>query len=208
MCHIWYKRALATGSTAAAAMRAGTGAFVSMTIISWPLALGVPGADSVLLFASFGSSTCLLHVAPMSPFSRPRAVVLGHTVSALSGCAAGTMVAALGAAPAYAAPAAVALAVGSMVAARCEHPPAAGTAITAALSPLGVGVVAPFVCGQAALIVLTFALGRLVAVGGPGSETYVKESAPWSVAALALAFYGMMMWEVRTVPHTPTSQLP
>ena len=151
------------------ASRAGIGAFASMCVLSWPLALALPGADGALLFASFGSSACVLPVAPASPFARPRAVVVGHCVSSAAGAAAAAAAAALGAAPALAAPAAVALAVGAMVATRSEHPPAAGTAIITSLSPLGLHVIAPFVAVQAVMLVVSYALAARLLGGGAGA---------------------------------------
>ena len=66
-----------------------------------------------------------------------------------------------------------------MVAARCEHPPAAGTAIIAALSPLGAATLVPFVTAQALLLVGSYAAAARALGGAAQAPTYPPAAAGW-----------------------------
>ena len=162
--------AVASGPSMREIFTSATGALLTMTALSWPLYASVPGADSVFLLASFGSSACIMSVAPESPLSQPRNVILGHGVSATAGATAQALAAAAGFAPVYAVPIGVSLAVSLMMATRCIHPPAAGTAIIATLSPLSLAVLGPFVVLQGTLLVAATAAFSRIA----GRSVYLK----------------------------------
>jgi len=96
--------------------------------------LGGAGVESALLLGSFGSTAAILFMVPESPFSQPREVVGGHTLSATVGVAVAQLAALPMALPAAAAPTAVAVATVAMLKTRTMHPPAAGTALAVALA--------------------------------------------------------------------------
>ena len=84
-------------------------------------------AGSVGLVASMGASAVLLFAVPHGPLSQPWAVFGGHMASSIVGVACAKMIAE----PAFAAPVAVALAIGAMHYLRCIHPPGGATALSA-----------------------------------------------------------------------------
>ncbi len=90
----------------------------------------VEGGEGLVLVASMGASAVLVFGAPASPFAQPWAVVMGHTVSALSGCLVVRWMEAglLGGAVA------VGLAMAAMLVFRCVHPPGGSTALGVVLS--------------------------------------------------------------------------
>jgi CBS domain-containing membrane protein len=104
--------------------------------------------DFMLLFPPLGPSAFILFYTPLAESASPRSLILGHTVSLLSGL--GALVAAQALFPGLGASApvsmnwsyvtAVALAMGAasiaMVALKCVHPPAAATALIAAMGYL------------------------------------------------------------------------
>ena len=138
-------------------LTAACGALLGMSALSRPFVVAPAGAsEGLFTLASLGSSACLVFAAPAAPFSQPRNVLLGHLASSLVGLGVGKAAAVAGlAAPASSvlAPIAVAGAVGAMVTGRCVHPPAAGTAIIAMLTPLPPEAFVPLVAAQSALIV-------------------------------------------------------
>ena len=85
-------------------------------------------AQMTMIVGSFGATAVLLYGAPQAPFSQPRCVIGGHTVSALIGSAA-----AFGLPPSVAAPAAVSGSLVAMMVTKTVHPPAGGTALIATL---------------------------------------------------------------------------
>jgi len=89
------------------------------------------GSDPSLpmLIAPMGASAVLVFAVPASPLAQPWAVVVGNTLSALVGIAAGALIAD----PALAGAVAVSGAVGVMSLARCVHPPGGAVALTAVL---------------------------------------------------------------------------
>jgi CBS-domain-containing membrane protein len=86
-------------------------------------------ADAVLIIPSLGASAVLLFAAPHVPFSQPWNLVGGHLISAGVGVACARWIPDL----AVAASAAVGLAIGLMVLARCIHPPGGATALAAVI---------------------------------------------------------------------------
>ena len=89
----------------------------------------IPGVGRALLLMSIGASTVLIFGAPLSPFSSVRAVLGGHTISALIGVSCALWI------PfePLAAGAAVGLSLGAMRLCRCVHPPAGSSALLAVM---------------------------------------------------------------------------
>ena len=90
----------------------------------------IPVAVTPWLFAALGASAVLVFAVPSSPLAQPWSVVVGQFVSALSGIACAVWLGDT----AWAAAAAVGLAVASMFALRCLHPPGGGTALLMVLA--------------------------------------------------------------------------
>ena len=84
---------------------------------------------SAWLIAPMGASAVLLFCVPASPLAQPWSVVGGNTVSALVGVGCAHVVQD----PSLAGPLAGALAIGTMFALRCLHPPGGAVALTAVL---------------------------------------------------------------------------
>ena len=87
---------------------------------------GPPLSDFTTVIGSFGATAVLLYGAPAVPFSQPRNVVGGHTISAAIGSAT-----AMGLPPSAAAPIAVSTSLMAMMVTKTVHPPAGGTALIA-----------------------------------------------------------------------------
>ena len=125
-----------------------------MAALSWPLIV-LPEVSGVLSFASFGASAALIFGAPGAPFSQPRSVLLGHALSGGAGAAAGALTIAAGLPAAASAPLAVAAALWAMMAKQALHPPAAGTAILSAVTPLNIEELAAVLITQSALLIIS-----------------------------------------------------
>ena len=106
----------------------GAGLGIALTALLCHAA-GVTGALGWIV-APMGASAVLVFGVPASPLAQPWSVVGGNTVSALVGIACARWI---GQADAAAA-AAVALAIGAMLALRCLHPPGGATALLMALA--------------------------------------------------------------------------
>ena len=85
------------------------------------------------LVAPLGASAVLVFAVPSSPLAQPWSVIGGNTLSALVGAACAHFIHD----PAWAAAAAVALAIAVMFAFRCLHPPGGASALFAALGATG-----------------------------------------------------------------------
>ncbi|WP_374486165.1 HPP family protein [Zoogloea sp.] len=108
---------------------AGLGGFLAIAAVAGL----AEQASLALLLGSFGASCVLVFGFPEVPFSQPRNVVLGHTLSSLVGLA---CLAAFG--PHWwAAALAVALAIMGMMALRCVHPPAGSNPVIVFLTAPG-----------------------------------------------------------------------
>jgi CBS domain-containing membrane protein len=109
-------------------IRAGIGACVGLFVTALATHMLAPGLASWLI-APMGASAVLLFCVPASPLAQPWSVVGGNTVSALVGVACAQLV------PDFllAAPLAGCLAIGTMLALRCLHPPGGAVALTAVL---------------------------------------------------------------------------
>lgn len=88
----------------------------------------VHGYGAAMLTASIGASAVLLFGVPHSALVQPWPIIGGHLVSAVTGVASYQLIHD----PLFAAPLAVALAIGAMHYLRCLHPPGGGTALAAA----------------------------------------------------------------------------
>lgn len=104
---------------------AGVGIFVTAVLCH---AAGLTGPLSWIV-APMGASAVLVFGVPASPLAQPWSVVGGNTISALVGVACARWIAPVD----LAAAAAVALAIGTMLALRCLHPPGGASALLMAL---------------------------------------------------------------------------
>jgi CBS domain-containing membrane protein len=109
-------------------IRAGIGACIGLFVTALATHMLAPGLASWLI-APMGASAVLLFCVPASPLAQPWSVVGGNTVSALVGVACAQLV------PDFllAAPLAGCLAICTMFALRCLHPPGGAVALTAVL---------------------------------------------------------------------------
>lgn len=109
-------------------VRAGIGACVGLFVTALVSHMLAPELAAYLI-APMGASAVLLFCVPASPLAQPWSVVGGNTVSALIGVACVHLV------PDWllAAPLAGALAIGTMFALRCLHPPGGAVALTTVL---------------------------------------------------------------------------
>lgn len=109
-------------------LRACAGALVGLLLVGFctRLLLG-PGIPPLL--APMGATAVLVFVVPASPLAQPWPLVGGNLVAALVGLACAQLLPG----PLPAAPVAVALAIGLMLALRCLHPPSGAIALLAAL---------------------------------------------------------------------------
>jgi CBS domain-containing membrane protein len=109
-------------------IRAGTGACIGLFVTALVSHMLAPDLAAYLI-APMGASAVLLFCVPASPLAQPWSVVGGNTVSALIGVACVHLI------PDWllAAPLAAALAIGTMFALRCLHPPGGAVALTTVL---------------------------------------------------------------------------
>lgn len=108
---------------------AALGIFVTALVCKAASAI-IPVAATPWLFAALGASAVLVFAVPSSPLAQPWSVVAGQFVSSLSGIACAVWIGD----SAWAAGVAVGLAVASMFALRCLHPPGGGTALLMVLA--------------------------------------------------------------------------
>jgi CBS domain-containing membrane protein len=111
-------------------LRMALGALVGIAVTAWlSHQLGTP-APLTWIVAPMGASAVLVFCLPASPLAQPWAVVAGNTVSALVGMACVHLIPSTD----LAAAAAVALAIGAMLALRCLHPPGGASALLMVMS--------------------------------------------------------------------------
>jgi len=142
-------------SNAGAALISGLGSGVAIFVLA-SLSLSL---ERMLLIAPFGATCVLLFALPQSPLARPRNVIGGHGISAISGLA---VLHLLGAGPG-ACGLAVGLAIAAMQITETIHPPAGGTPLVVMI--LGAGwsfLVLPILAGTVALVLLALVWHRLV----------------------------------------------
>jgi len=109
-------------------VRAVVGACAGLFVTALAMHMLVPQLAAYLI-APMGASAVLLFCVPSSPLAQPWAVVGGNTVSALVGAACLHLVPD----PLLAAPLAGCLAIATMFALRCLHPPGGAVALTTVL---------------------------------------------------------------------------
>ena len=110
----------------------GAGGFVGLSILS-TLHYGLAPGDITTILASFGPTSMMIFVFPDAHFSQPKNVIGGHLISAFWGICTAQLVSLHLEAPWLAGPTAVGGAIILMLSTRLVHPPAAGTALLAAL---------------------------------------------------------------------------
>ena len=125
----------------------GACSFVAIALLAWLSETGV----HPLVLGSFGASCVLLFGYPDSPFSQPRHIVLGHTLSTLMGLA---VLMTLGA-HWWSMALAVALSIMVMMKLGTMHPPAGSNPlIVMMLKPGWVFALTPTLVGAVLLVVL------------------------------------------------------
>lgn len=138
-------------------------AFVGIAAIGLVDRLGLPGLDPVFLVGSLGATAVILFGAPDSPMAAPRAVLVGHVVSALLGVACFRL---FGASPWFSGALAVALSIAVMQRTGTLHAPGGATALIANIGPervkaLGFGYAfAPVLSGAVILVAVAFLVHR------------------------------------------------
>jgi CBS domain-containing membrane protein len=111
-------------------LRGGLGAFVGIVLAAYAgKAFDVGPAALPYIIAPMGASAVLLFAAPASPLAQPWPVVGGNLASTVVGVAAGRVFDE----PALAASSAVAVAIATMMALRCVHPPGGACALFASV---------------------------------------------------------------------------
>jgi len=129
------------------------GAWIGLMFTEW-VGRQALGGFNPWFIAPMGASAVLLFAAPASPLAQPWSIVGGNIVSAIVGVCCFKFLPA-----GYAAPVAVAVAIGMMFALRCLHPPGGAVALTAvlggpAVTSLGFGFVASPVAVNSIVLVL------------------------------------------------------
>jgi len=115
------------------------------------------------LVASMGAAAVLVFAMPQSPVSQPFPVIVGHLVAATLGVACAKTIGD----PVLASAAAVALAIGGMIALRCTHPPGGAAALGAvvggpAIHDLGwLYVLIPVAMNAIILVILAIVFNRV-----------------------------------------------
>ena len=110
----------------------GAGGFVGLSILS-TLNYGLALGDITTILASFGPTSMMIFVFPEADFAQPKNVIGGHIISAFWGICTAQLLNLYLEAPWLAGPTAVSGAIILMLCTRLVHPPAAGTALLAAL---------------------------------------------------------------------------
>jgi len=105
------------------------GAALGVLLTGW-LSRWLAPATSTWLIAPVGASAVLVFGVPSSPLAQPWSVVAGNTLSALVGTACALLIPDTSLAAALA----VSLAIGTMLLARCLHPPGGAVALLVVLS--------------------------------------------------------------------------
>ncbi|MEN9372955.1 MAG: hypothetical protein RIR79_507 [Pseudomonadota bacterium] len=113
------------------ALGAGLGSAITALLAHWLAQKTVPlwGFTSAWLAGAMGASAVMIFAIPSSPAAQPRAVIGGHTISALVGVVCARWVAPALPVVELAAALSVAGAIVLMLVLRCLHPAAVGTAL-------------------------------------------------------------------------------
>lgn len=142
----------------------GLGAFFGVGTLSVFHYYGIPN-ESTMLLGSLGASAVLIFGSPAAPFSQPKSVLVGQSMSAFIGITAAALIPDV----ALAAPLAVSGALMAMMATNTVHPPAGGTALLAVLGSsqhLGYALMVPVVSGSSVLVLCGVAYNHLIAKNG------------------------------------------
>ena len=132
----WMRAAAASGLVAGGRvsrteiLRATTGSAVGILIASLVAQWLTPGLPGAQLIAPIGATAVLVFAVPSSPLAQPWPAIMGNTVSALIGAMCVHLFGDTG----LAAPLGVGLAIATMFALRCLHPPGGASALLAVLS--------------------------------------------------------------------------
>ncbi|WP_250440638.1 HPP family protein [Caballeronia sp. AZ1_KS37] len=171
-------------------LRAGLGALIGIALTGGLAHLLIGDASAIpYLIAPMGASAVLLFAVPASPLAQPWSIIGGNIVSATVGVSCAMFVHD----PVDAAALAICLAICTMFALRCVHPPSGAVALTAVLGgpsihALGYGFVfAPVAIQSAALLVSAIAFHALTghryphghaapkpAVAPPGADSFTR----------------------------------
>ena len=157
-------------------LRAASGAFlgVMLCLLSSHFLFG---SDIALKFAAtIGASDVLLLVTSATPLAHPWSILAGNTLSA----AIGVLCAIYIGEPAVRAAAAVSIAIVSMLALRCLHPPSCALALTIALSPslhnMGFAVLIPVASQSLLLLAIALLFNNLTGTAYPRLAAPAKEN--------------------------------
>ena len=132
----WLRAAAASGLVAGGRvsrteiLRATTGSAVGILIAALVAQWLTPGLPGAQLVAPIGATAVLVFAVPSSPLAQPWPAIMGNTVSALIGAMCVHLFGDTG----LAAPLGVGLAIATMFALRCLHPPGGASALLAVLS--------------------------------------------------------------------------
>ena len=132
----WMRAAAASGLVAGGRvsrteiLRATTGSAVGILIAALVAQWLTPGLPGAQLVAPIGATAVLVFAVPSSPLAQPWPAIMGNTVSALIGAMCVHLFGDTG----LAAPLGVGLAIATMFALRCLHPPGGASALLAVLS--------------------------------------------------------------------------
>ena len=132
----WMRAAAAGGLVAggrvsrAEIVRAAAGSAVGILVAALVAGWLAPGLPGLQLIAPLGATAVLVFAVPSSPLAQPWPAIMGNTVSALVGVACVRLFGDTG----LAAPLGVGLAIATMFALRCLHPPGGASALLAVLS--------------------------------------------------------------------------
>ncbi|MBT8766667.1 HPP family protein [Metapseudomonas boanensis] len=153
---LWLKRLRPAASSASPRewLRTALGACVAVTLAIYANSLGFGGDLASRLAAPFAASSVLLFALPSSPLAQPWPVMVGNLLAACIGL----LVAQWVQPPLLAASVAIVLAIVSLHALRCLHPPSCAVALAVTL-----GGALPI--EQSLLVLGTVLLGSLVLVG-------------------------------------------
>ena len=168
-------------------LRAASGAFLGVLLCILSSYFFFGSQIALSLAAPIGASAVLLFVTSATPLAHPWSIVAGNLLSA----AIGVLCALYIAEPALRAAVAVCLAIVSMLALRCLHPPSCAVALSVALSPtlyaLGFSVLIPVASQSLLLLCIALVFNNLTGtayprVAAPAQENIHKTADPLPTA--------------------------
>jgi CBS domain-containing membrane protein len=157
-------------------LRAASGAFLGVLVSMFCSHLMFGNQLALSLAAPIGASAVLLFVTSATPLAHPWSILAGNTLSATVG----VLCALYLEEPMLRAAAAVSLAIVSMLALRCLHPPSCAVALVITLNPslhaLGLEVLIPVTSQSLVLLCVALAFNNLTGTAYPRMATPVKEN--------------------------------